>query len=168
MSRQERRTQFAVCARRWFSVGLAATSVSYATSVTSSIYGSAPKACVRPWLDHLVYLSFLLPSMVSVIMVMYITGRNEFKCFAGLFELWFPICGSTCCLCVLSHVVAYDKRNPQPTGGRETNASRVSRRQQCRQFLFFSFYFGFNGSHRTVFSHFVMQQTVCVFLMWNN
>lgn len=27
------------------------------------------------------------PGMVSVIMVMYITGRNEFKCFVRLFEL---------------------------------------------------------------------------------
>lgn len=80
--------------------------------------------------DHvkdLVYLSFLIlvhdhRSMVSVIMVMHITGRNEFNCFVRLFELWFPICGSTCCLCVLSHVVASDEHNPQPTcwGGRRT------------------------------------------------
>lgn len=93
----------------------------------SYIYMALHQKLVWDHVEDLVYLSFLIlvhdqPSMVSVIMVMYITGRNEFKCFVRLFELWFPICGSTCRLCVLSHVVASDEHNPRPTcrGVRQT------------------------------------------------
>ncbi len=88
------------------------------------IYGFTPKACVRPCGRFSVSEFFLnsgesatiIPAwLVSVIMVMCITGRNEFKCFVRLFELWFPICGSSCCLCVLSHVVTSDEHKSRLT-----------------------------------------------------
>lgn len=129
--------------------------------------------------EDLVYLSFLglfcfftflahdRPGMVSVIMVMYITGRNEFKCFVRLFELWFPICGSTCCLCVLSHVVASDEHSPQlPWRGEHKCVSLLS---PAPTLAVSSVYVSFSCYRRTAFSHFVMQHTVCVFnVKWLN
>lgn len=156
--------------RHPFNAGLAEPSVSSETTVTY-IYGFTPKARVRPFGQLSVISVFLFlvhdhPSMVSVIMVMHITGRNEFKCFVRLFELWFPICGSTCCLCVLSHVVASDEHNPQPTcrGVRRTClASHGGGNTGC----FFSLLWLQLLSQNSIFS-FCDAALQCVFLMWNN
>lgn len=122
-------------------------------------------------LEDLVYLSLLFlvhdhPSMVSVIMVMYITGRNEFKCFVRLFELWFPICASNCRRCVLSHVVASDEHNPQSTcRGVRQNVSSDSWWQRHWLFLLSTLASIAIAGQRFLILWCSIQ---CVFLMWNN
>lgn len=125
------------------------------------------KACVRPRGR----LSFQIlvhghPSMVSVIMVTYITGRNEFNCCVRLFESWLPICGSACCcLCVLFHVVAL-RGTPilsPPAGG--WNVSRPPRWHRKRLFLLST-----SASVVIRGQPFLILwcSILCVFLMWNN
>ena len=126
--------------------------------------------CETIW-KILVYLSFLFlvhdhPSMVFVIMVMYITGRNEFKCFVRLFELWFPICASTCRRCVLSHVVALDEHNLQPTcSGVRQNVSSDFWWRWHWLFLLSTLASIVIAGQRFLILWCSIQ---CVFLMWNN
>lgn len=116
--------------------------------------------------DFLCYLSFIFPvhggpSVVSVITVMYITGRNEFKCFVRLFESWFPICASACCVCVLSHVVA--SRWTQSSADLSGLWDDVTRRSRL-------FLLSILASIVITGRHFLILwcSIKCVFLMWND
>lgn len=123
--------------------------------------------------DHAEDLEFSSPRSsfrtVSVIMLMYITGRNEFKCFVRLSESWFPICGSTCCLCVLISCRGF--RRTQPSAdlqGCVRDEKRVSLFLTATPAVFSSLYFGFDRSRRTAFFLILWCSIQCVFLMWNN
>lgn len=131
--------------------------------------------------EDLVYLSFLglfvwgffyflflahdHPGLVSVIMVIYITGRNEFKCFVRLFELWFPSVAQPAVCVYLMLWLQTNTVLSYPAGG-NINVSLLS---PAPTLAVSSVYVSFSCYWRTAFSHFVMQHTVCVFnVKWLN
>lgn len=130
--------------------------------------------------EDLVYLSFLglfvwvffffisspwSSGLVSVIMVIYITGRNEFKCFVRLFELWFPSVAQPAVCVYLMLWLQTNTVLSYPAGG-NINVSLLS---PAPTLAVSSVYVSFSCYWRTAFSHFVMQHTVCVFnVKWLN